>query len=133
MPPHAGPRVRGYRQQEVLWTDKVYNQARDLGRAGDAGYDAGGGLTLYRTAPTEANPEGTVKRVRTAKVQPVPKDSEETTEMPEHLRVLGDRTLYDSARAKLRSYAVAVVKYLQDRPGRTARVRQIGREWWERG
>ena len=48
--------------------------------------------------------------------------------MPEHLRVLSDRTLYASARAKLRSYAVAVVRYLQDRPGRTARVRQIGRE-----
>ena len=95
VPPYAGPRARGYRQQEVLWTDKTYKQARDLGRPGDAGYDAGGGLTLYRTAPTEANPEGTVKQVRTAKVQAVPKGSKETHEMPEHLRVLSGRTLYD--------------------------------------
>ena len=29
VPPYAGPRARGWGQQEVLWTDKVCNQARD--------------------------------------------------------------------------------------------------------
>ena len=53
VPPQAGPGARGYRSQAVLWTDKVYDQAMDKGRAGTAGYLAGGGLALYEVDGAE--------------------------------------------------------------------------------
>ena len=41
LPPYAGPRVRGYRAQEVRFSDKVDVQDTDLG---SAGFLQGGGL-----------------------------------------------------------------------------------------
>ena len=70
---------------------------------------------------------------RTAKVQPVPKGSKDTSEMPDYLKVLGDRGKYDAAREALRPWAVKGAKYLHGRPGKTARVWQIGLELFEGG
>ena len=45
LPPYAGPRVRGYRAQEVRFSDEVDVQDTDLG---SAGFLQGGGLAVYR-------------------------------------------------------------------------------------
>ena len=64
IPPYAGPRVRGYRAQEVRWADKVNVQDTD---AGENGFLQGGGLAAYQDS------EGMPKVARTAKVQVVPR------------------------------------------------------------
>ena len=63
IPPYAGPRVRGYRAQEVRWADKV--DEMDYG-AGEDGFLQGGGLAAYR------DDDGVEKVARTGKVQVVP-------------------------------------------------------------
>ena len=64
IPPYAGPRVRGYRAQEVRWADKVNVQDTDQG---EEGFLQGGGMAAYQDS------EGMPKVARTAKVQVVPR------------------------------------------------------------
>ena len=45
VPPYAGPRVRGYRAQEVRWQDKVDTQDLEVG---EDGFLQAGGLAAYR-------------------------------------------------------------------------------------
>ena len=80
VPPQAGPLARGYRSQAVLWTDKVYDQAMDQGRAGDPGYFAGAGSRPTRlTAP---NGEKVTKFARTASCSPCRKALQTRTRCP---------------------------------------------------
>ena len=103
LPPYAGPRVRGYRAQEVRFSDKVDVQDTDLG---SAGFLQGGGLAVYRDS------EDFPKVARTGKVQVVPRGQEDTHEMPAHLKVLADHGMYDRARRALRPWAILIVRYL---------------------
>ena len=125
IPPYAGPRVRGYRAQEVRWPDKVNQQDVD---EGEEGFLQGGGLAAYQDS------EGMPKVARTAKVQVVPRGQEDTKEMPAHLKVLADRGMYDRARRALRPWAILIVRYLSGKRGaKQATVREIGRVVFEGG
>ena len=118
--PYAGPRVRGYRSQEVRWADKVNDQ--DV-LEGEDGFLQGGGLAVYR------DDDENLKVARTAKVQVVPEDAQDTHEMPVHMKVLSDRSRYDRARRTLRGWAIKIVKFLAGKHGaKQATVKEIGRE-----
>ena len=123
VPPYAGPRARGYRAQEVRWSDRV--DLQDFG-AGEDGFLQGGGLAAYR------DDDGVLKTARTAKVQVVPAGQADTNEMPVHLKVLSDRSMYDKARRGLRGWAIKIVRYLSRKRGaKQATVKEIGRDVFE--
>ena len=72
-----------------------------------------------------------IKVARTAKVQVVPADAQHTHEMPVHMKVVSGRSRYERARRTLRGWAIFIVNYLEAKPGRGARAKEIGREVFE--
>ena len=64
LPPYAGPRVRGYRAQEVWFSEKVDVQGTGLG---EEGFLQGGGLAVYRDS------EDMPKVARTGEIQVMPR------------------------------------------------------------
>ena len=116
LPPYGGG-IGRRRAEDPIWTDKVFKQ--DITQ-GDKGFAAGGGLTIYKSGDS-------TQYVPTRKVQAVPTTSKDASELPPDLSLLRDPKQYDDARAALRPYALKVFDDLNQRPGKSAAVRDITR------